>query len=93
MKRRARYSSSRRPSAGLRAHPGPWNHPEHKAIPVQQPEAPVAETKAPGRVRGFIQRHDRLSLAAASAVVAFLASAALFVLMPGARDLSLDDID
>jgi S1-C subfamily serine protease len=93
MKRRARYSSSRRPSAGLRTHPGPWNHPEHKAIPVAHPETPAAETKAPGRIRSFIQRHDRLSLAAASAVVAFVASAALFVLMPGARDLSQDDID
>src|SRR5690606_10372881 len=71
MKRRARYSSSRRPSAGLRVHQGPWNHPEHKAIPVERPEEPVAAAKAPGRIRRFIQRHDRLSLAAASAGVAF----------------------
>jgi len=62
---------------------------------VEGPE--TGETPAPpklrGRILGFIQRHERISLITASAALAFMASAALFVLVPGPRDLTQDDID
>ena len=92
MKRRARYSSSNRSKgASLRVHEGAWKHPDHAGIPLEQPAAEAPPK--PGRIKSFIKSHERLSLVAASAALAFIASGLLFVLTPGERHLTQNDID
>jgi len=95
MKRKARYSRSDRPrAAALEKHAGPWNNPQHAALPVASAEETAVPPPPRQRAwRRFLSRHEKLSLVLGSAVLAFAASAVLFVVLPGERHLSQNDIN